>query len=75
MMSETKPISFRVARDVLDAIEADGKSATEIARAALEREARLVLARKALAHMRAHPLVGSFEGDVVDFIRKDRDSR
>lgn len=74
-MGETKPISFRVARDVLDAIEADGKSPTEIARAALEREAMLSKRRVAWKHILENPLKGSFEGDVVEFVRKDRDSR
>lgn len=73
-MGETKPISFRVSREVLDAIEAEGKSPTEIARAALEREARLAKARRVLDEIRRNPLAGTFDGDIVDIIRKDRDS-
>lgn len=73
-MGETKPISFRVARDVLEAIEAEGKSPTEIARAALEREARLANARRILEEARRNPVAGKFEGDIVDIIRRDRDS-
>lgn len=74
-MAETKPVSFRVARDVLDAIESSGRSPTEIAKAALEREARLVRARAALAHIRENPLPGSFAGDVTKFVRRERDGR
>lgn len=74
-MGETKPLSFRVALDVLEAIEAEGKSPTEIAKAALEREARLARVRRSLAHIRRHPLPGTFEGDIADVIRQDRDAR
>lgn len=72
--AKTRPISFRVSEDVLDTIESEGKSATEIARAALEREARLVKVRAAWKHMKANPLPLSFEGDIVEAIRRDRDS-
>lgn len=75
-MSEarTRPISFRVPQDVLDAIEAEGKSPTQIAKAALEREARLARARKVVDEMRQKPVKGRFTRDVASLIREDRDS-
>lgn len=75
-MSETKtrPISFRVDVEVLDALEAAGKSAAEISRRALEREASIARKLAALERMRKQPSRLTFDFDVVDFIRKDRDS-
>jgi hypothetical protein len=72
---KTRPISFRVDVGVLDALEAAGKSPSEIARAALEREARRLQQLAALARIRENPLKGRSPGDAVTFIRRLRDTR
>lgn len=71
----TRPISFRVEQDVLDAIEAEGKSPTEIAKAALEREARLSKVRTVMKQIQDEPLKLKFDEDPTKIIRKLRDGR
>lgn len=73
--AKTRPISFRVSTDVLAALEAAGLSATEIAKAALEREAAKARRLAALARIRARKDKFELGFDVVEFIRKDRDTR
>lgn len=72
--AKTKPISFRVSTEVLAALEAAGLSATEIAKAALEREAAKVRRASTLNALKATPLKLSADFDAAEFIRKDRDS-
>ncbi|HWH08810.1 MAG TPA: hypothetical protein VNX21_06385 [Candidatus Thermoplasmatota archaeon] len=71
---KTKPISFRVSTDVLATLEAAGLSATDIARAALEREAAKARRLAALARIRGRKDKFELGFDVVEFIRKDRDT-
>lgn len=71
---KTRPISFRVDVGVLDALTRAGLSATEIARAALEKEARRARAMAALEDLAANPAKVGLGEDVVEFLRRDRDS-
>lgn len=70
---QTRPISFRVAQDVLEAIEGEGRSPTQVAKEALEREARLARMRAALATMA--PSKVRLERDARDLVREERDQR
>ena len=74
-MGETRPISFRVDVEVLQALEAAGKSPVEISRAALEREARLARAKAALDRIRKHPSRLKLPKDAVSLVRETRDAR
>lgn len=67
--------SLRVRIDVLETLEAAGKSPPEIARAALEREARLTRQAAALERLRRNPLKLTSPEDAAKVIRDDRDSR
>lgn len=71
---KTRPVSFRVSVDVLSTLEEAGISPSEIARAALEREAAKARRLAALARIRARKDKFELGFDVVDFIRKDRDT-
>lgn len=70
---QTRPISFRVPQEVLDAIEGEGRSPTQVAKEALEREARLARTRATLAKMT--PSKVRLERDARDIVREERDRR
>lgn len=70
--AKTTPISFRVSDEALEQLRAVGKSPVEIARAAIEREARLVKKRALVERFRTSP-VRSGLGDAVEFIRRERE--
>ena len=70
--AKTTPISFRVSDEVLEQLRAAGKSPVEIARAAIEREARMAKKRALIDRIKANPHASGL-GDAVDFVRRERD--
>lgn len=72
--AKTRPVSFRVPEDVLDALEKAGISVADVARAALQREATKARKLALLKRLRDDPIQLGLGFDVVDFIRRDRDS-
>lgn len=71
--AKTRPISFRVSEEALDTLTAAGRSPVEIARAAIEREARMAKKVALVRRLRAKT-EGSGLGDAVEFIRRERDA-
>lgn len=71
--AKTTPISFRVSNEALEQLRAVGKSPVEIARAAIEREARLARKRQLIERIKANPYRSGL-GDATEFIRRERDS-
>lgn len=71
---KTRPITFRVREDLLKELEAAGISPSDVARAALEREAARARKLAVLENIRSRKEKFVIGFDVVDFIRKDRDS-
>ena len=72
--AKTRPVSIRVPTDVLDALEHAGVSVADVAREALRREARKQRTLAALARAKAESKGFRLGFDVVDFLRKDRES-
>lgn len=73
--AKTRPISFRVDVEVLDALEAMGKSPTEISRRALEREAGIVRRLGALRRAQEAGKGLRLPKDAVSLVRELRDGR
>lgn len=72
--AKTRPVSFRVREDILEALQEAGLSPAEIARAALEREAAKARRLALLARIRGRKDKFELGFDAAEFIRKDRDS-
>lgn len=75
MMTEakTRPISFRVSTDVLQALEDAGLSAVDVARDALERAATKARRLAALERIRSRTEKVHLGFDAAEAIRQDRD--
>jgi hypothetical protein len=71
--TKTRPLSFRVSEDVLDALLAAGRSPADIARSALEREARLAKKQAALRRLAKNPTRAKLPMDAVSLVRSLRD--
>lgn len=73
--STTTPISFRVSQEALDQLKAAGKSPVEIARTAIEREARLAKKMLLVERLRAKGkgTTPRAESDTIEFIRRERE--
>lgn len=72
--AKTRPISFRVDVAILDALEAVGKSPTEISRRALEREASIARRLAAFERLQKRGSRIRLPYDAVTMIRQDRDT-
>lgn len=71
--AKTKPISFRVSTEVLQALEDAGLSPVEVAREALEREATKARRLGALERIRSRTDKVHLGFDAVEAIRRDRE--
>jgi hypothetical protein len=69
----TRPISFRVSTEVLQALEEAGLSAVEVARGALEREATKARRLAALERIRTRVDKVNLGFDAAEAIRRDRE--
>lgn len=74
--AKTKPVTFRVRTDILDALAAAGIAPADVARAALEREAIRAKQMAIIKGIRERTGKDKFElpFDATEFIRKDRDT-
>lgn len=72
----TKPVTFRVRKDILEALEAAGIAPADVARAALEREAIRAKQLATIQKIRGRAGKDKFElgFDATEFIRRDRDT-
>ena len=72
--AKTRPLSFRVPIDVLEALEQVGISPTEVAKEALRREASRARKLAALERLRKEAKGFELGFDATEFIRRDRDT-
>lgn len=71
---KTKPMTLRVRVDVLEALDSAGLVPADIARAALEKEASHARRRAVIARVRARTKKINAGFDVVEFLRRERDT-